>query len=479
VGNNGTSFGVARGAKFVPIDVFSRVTDAADCSPDPAPCELTDSLAVLDALDYINQQVDVLKIAAVNISIGGALRDGYCDDDVRKPVIDMLRAKGVAVVVSAGNESATGRVAVPSCISSAVGVGATDDGVNVATFSNFAGILDVMAPGVSVVAAAGSGTGTVTRSGTSMAAPHVAGAWAVMRQALPSQQFDVMETALKQTGLATARAGANITLPKIQVTRAIVRAKGGDRRFFNNVVTSNFNAVGASFVRLANGSDAPGNVAVNLRDTTTGQIVATWNSPVIPGRASRQFSVETIEREAVPSGQSPVATNARTYFNLEMSSTFTGFVQHVIWARTAGIFSNLTSCAAGFSADTTWATNVHSSAISDYVSRLRIVNTGTSSQRAVLGFVSQATGAGITKFLTQAIAPGATLEMTGPQLESQVPALANARAAGVSQYNVLLFEFDGYLQHVIENRVVGALVDMSPKCDLPAASAAATSAAAK
>ncbi|MBT7451275.1 MAG: S8 family serine peptidase, partial [Rhodospirillaceae bacterium] len=44
VGNDGTNFGVARGAQLMPIDVFSEVTDESVCDPDPAPCELTDSL---------------------------------------------------------------------------------------------------------------------------------------------------------------------------------------------------------------------------------------------------------------------------------------------------------------------------------------------------------------------------------------------------------------------------------------------------
>ena len=43
VGNDGTNFGVARGAKLMALDVFSADSDPSDCSPDPAPCEVTDS----------------------------------------------------------------------------------------------------------------------------------------------------------------------------------------------------------------------------------------------------------------------------------------------------------------------------------------------------------------------------------------------------------------------------------------------------
>ena len=204
VGNDGTNFGVARGAKVVPIDVFSKDTDAADCSPDPAPCEVTNSLAVLDALDYINDHAIDFHVAAVNLSLGGATVAGYCDDDPRKAVIDMLRKKGVAVVVSAGNDGATGMIEKPACISSAVAVGATDNGTNVASFSNFATTLDLMAPGTRIVAASSSAnTLLVTMSGTSMAAPHVAGAFAVLRSAMPNSTTDQLEDALKTTGAET------------------------------------------------------------------------------------------------------------------------------------------------------------------------------------------------------------------------------------------------------------------------------------
>ncbi|MHB1207236.1 MAG: S8 family serine peptidase, partial [Rhodospirillaceae bacterium] len=148
VGNDGTNFGVARGAKLLPIDVFSTDTDATDCSPDPAPCEVTDSLAALEALDYVNLHSAEFNIAAVNISFAGSLRDGFCDDDVRKPIIDMLRQKGIAVAAASGNQGSTGKVGAPGCISSATTVGASDNGTTVAGISNFAPMVDVMAPGL-------------------------------------------------------------------------------------------------------------------------------------------------------------------------------------------------------------------------------------------------------------------------------------------------------------------------------------------
>src|SRR6185312_16823709 len=103
---------------------------------------------------------------------------GYCDDDPRKVAIDALRAKGIAVAIVSGNDGVTDKVEKPGCISTAETVGATDDGTAVASFSNFSTMVDFMAPGVNVLGASASGSGLVAKSGTSIAAPHVAGAWA-------------------------------------------------------------------------------------------------------------------------------------------------------------------------------------------------------------------------------------------------------------------------------------------------------------
>ena len=138
VGNDGSTFGVARAAQLMAIDVFSEVSSDSECHPDPAPCELTDSLAVLDALNYINESVELYNIASVNLSFGGGAHTGPCDGDPRKVVIDMLKEKGVATVAAAGNAGLNGAINAPACISSAISVGATNDAAAVASFSNFA-----------------------------------------------------------------------------------------------------------------------------------------------------------------------------------------------------------------------------------------------------------------------------------------------------------------------------------------------------
>lgn len=474
VGNDGTNFGIARGAKLVPIDVFSTDTDPADCGDEPVPCELTDSEAVLTALDYVNEHATELKIAAVNLSLGGAPRDGYCDDDPRKSVIDMLRQKGIAVAAAASNDGLTGKVSAPACISSAFGVGATDNGTTVASFSNFASILDFMAPGVSVPGANSTGSGLVTKSGTSMASPHVAGAWAVLRSAFPTADFTLMETALKQTGVPITRGDTKIYVPKIQVASAISRLQGKDRRIFNNLLSSNATGLGQSFLRFYNDSSAAGTVSVILRDVDTGAALGTWTSPSIQPHASPQYSIRRLESDAAPAAGQIVASNTRPYYNLEIASTFTGYMQHVVWSPGGGVFANLSSCASGFTSDSATLVNVHSSLNANYPSRIRIVNTGAAADYPVLSFYNTTTGALIGTWTGANIAPNGSLEMTVTQFENQVAALKAAAAAGAQDYNVKLSNLSGYIQHAVESRLVGVLTDFSSKCDLGVVTATTT-----
>jgi subtilisin family serine protease len=485
VGNDGTNFGVARGAKLLPIDVFSTDTLSSDCSPDPIPCEVTDSLAALDALDYVNLHSAEFNIAAVNLSFTGALRDGFCDDDPRKTAIDMLRQKGIAVAVAAGNQGATGQVGAPGCISSATTVGASDNGTTVASLSNFAPMVDVMAPGLNILAASGSGTGLVSKSGTSMSAPHVAGAWAIMRQAFPAASFDQLDGVLKQTGIALARAGVTYTVPKIQVTAAIQKLKGRDRGFLNNAISQNLPQLGQSFLRLYNTSATAGTVAVALRDAPTGSLIANWTSPPIPAGASMQVSLQTIEINAVAVAGANQTLLASSIYNLDITSTFPGYLQHVLWNRTSGVFANLTSCGTGIVSDTTSIPNAHTSALGTYVSRIRMVNTGVFATHATLSFTDSNTGTPLATWTSPEIPSGGVIEMPVPQIEVQVPALLSAvKAGGVVQLNVQVSGFSGYLQHVIDNQNLGAVVDMTGKCALtvvapPPAATASTDGAAK
>ncbi|MCA2011398.1 S8 family serine peptidase [Cereibacter sphaeroides] len=216
--------GVARESGVIPIQVFSMFYDYASSCQGDEYCVLAFQSDQIAALDYVATIAERRRIAAVNMSLGGGSYYSHCDaqQSGRAAVINNLRSIGVATIVSSGNWGYTSSIGAPACIEAAIAVGATDDSDNIASFSNqAAGLIDLMAPGVGITAPfPGSRTATATWQGTSMAAPHVAGAFALLRSAVPSATVTDIERALECTGVTVSREGTSGTFLRINVSAA-------------------------------------------------------------------------------------------------------------------------------------------------------------------------------------------------------------------------------------------------------------------
>ncbi|MEM1054398.1 MAG: S8 family serine peptidase [Bacteroidota bacterium] len=192
--------GVAPSAEVTAIQVFSGFTGTGICRGQET-CALTwDSDQIL-ALEHVYLLVteEDRPIVAVNMSLGGGGSRGACDNAPHTWLIDLLRSIDVATIVSSGNNGYNGLLSYPACISSAVSVGATDFNDRIAEFSNIASDLDLLAPGVEILSAVPGGA-YEEKDGTSMAAPHVAGAWALLRHRFPDEDVETTLDRLQSRG---------------------------------------------------------------------------------------------------------------------------------------------------------------------------------------------------------------------------------------------------------------------------------------
>ena len=214
--------GVAPGAQIMAVQVFSKFTSFADCGFFNTPCVGAFTSDLIAGLERVYELRAAHNIAAVNLSLGAGAFTAACDSEPEKFIIDNLRSAGVATVVASGNEGVANGLASPACISSAVSVGSTGKDDEVSFFSNVAPFLSLFAPGDSILSSV-TGGGYAMLSGTSMAAPHVAGAWAVVKQAAPNVTVSETLAAMQSTGVAITdiRTGVPVTRPRIQLDAAL------------------------------------------------------------------------------------------------------------------------------------------------------------------------------------------------------------------------------------------------------------------
>ena len=232
--------GVAKGAQIVAIQVFSRFERADDCTPNPAPCILSFTSSQLRALQFVHSKVlnraaggSGPRIAAVNMSLGGGHNGVACDlgdNAVYARRIRSLRDDGVPTFIAAGNDGFSDGVSFPGCISSAITVGAihkpatATEELRLAEFSNrFEDrLVDLVTFGVDINSSVPGGQFR-SLSGTSMATPLAAGAYAVLAEAFPSASVDVLERAMKETAIGVNEPFSGRTLPAIRLLQAHAR----------------------------------------------------------------------------------------------------------------------------------------------------------------------------------------------------------------------------------------------------------------
>lgn len=172
----GTTWGVAKGVRLVPVRVFGCTGGSANST-------------IIAGIDWVRQNRVLPAVA--NMSLGGGASSAT--DTATNNLIN----SGVVVVVAAGNDNANACNYSPARVPAAITVGSTTSSDARSSFSNFGSCLDIFAPGSSITSAwYTSTTASNTISGTSMASPHVAGAAAKYLQGNPSASPATVRNAL-------------------------------------------------------------------------------------------------------------------------------------------------------------------------------------------------------------------------------------------------------------------------------------------
>ncbi len=160
----GTTWGVAKNVTVVGIRVL-------DCAGSGSNAD------VIAGVDWVT--ANAVHPAVTNMSLGGGSSTAL--DNAVQAAID----SGVTFVVAAGNSNSDACVGSPNRVVDALTVASSTSSDARSSFSNWGSCIDLFAPGSSITSTWSDG-GTNTISGTSMAAPHVAGVAALYLQDNPS-----------------------------------------------------------------------------------------------------------------------------------------------------------------------------------------------------------------------------------------------------------------------------------------------------
>ena len=207
-----SALAVAPKANIVAVDVFNGNSAATS--------------DILAGINWVIANRNTYNIGVINLSLGDGVEHASCGpENGFYSGIRSARNAGLIVVVAAGNEGYSAGLSSPACVTAAVAVGAVYDAnvgamtwnlsrINgntgaatsstctdnptaadqITCFSNSNSLLDVLAPGAMI------NVGGSTVAGTSIAAPMVSGAVAVLRAQFPTETITQIEARITGTG---------------------------------------------------------------------------------------------------------------------------------------------------------------------------------------------------------------------------------------------------------------------------------------
>ena len=210
---------------LVSVQVFSQFGHDVGSYP-------SDQIKGLEYVYDLYQQG--VSVAAVNMSLTSRFKNykdpTRCDANhpSRKAIVDTLQSVGIATIAAAGNAGIKNKLSAPACISSVISVGATDPFGEMADYSNASTFLDLVAPGTGIQSTLPGGR-RGAKDGTSMAAPAVAAAIAILKAQHPEATVEELVTVLKESGQLVD------DYPMLHIAEALEQMRSGDANICTNI----------------------------------------------------------------------------------------------------------------------------------------------------------------------------------------------------------------------------------------------------
>lgn len=250
--NNATGVaGVAYGAKVVPVRVLGKCGGRTS--------DIADGIIWASGGSVTGVPANANPAEVINMSLGGG---GTCSTTYQN-AINSAVGRGTTVVVAAGNSNAETSGSVPANCSNVIAVASTTRTGARSSFSNYGSLIDVAAPGSDIASTINSGTTTPStasyslNSGTSMAAPHVAGVVALMQ----AKASTPLSPAAVESTLKSTLRSFPVSIDK-PIGNGIVNARAA------------VDAVGSAAITYSNGTD----YAINDNTTVTSSIAVSGRS---------------------------------------------------------------------------------------------------------------------------------------------------------------------------------------------------------